>query len=113
MALPRTNLAIRAGDEKTWTVTIKDDAGSTVNIAGATLSWKIAEGKDATADITKTNGSGIAITDGPNGVLTLTLDEADTASLVGDYYHEIQAVDGSGVTQTMLRGTLRIERTLH
>lgn len=60
--------------------------------------------------VTKTNGSGIALTDGPEGLEVLvTLDPADTAALAGgDYFHRLDYISTTADEVESLRGRGRL-----
>ena len=107
----RSNFAMVAGDTKGLVISVTDAAGSPVNITGATIAWHAAKSFRKTAIITKAVGSGVAITDGPNGVFTVQLDAADTEDLVGDFLHEAQIIVG-GEISTVIQGTMKINRAV-
>lgn len=86
-------------------ITIKDEAGVIVDITGFAISFYIAAHIDATPIITKTVGDGVVITDGTNGLVTVTLSDADT-DLRGTYYFECSAVDGSGNKSDPVKGSV-------
>lgn len=103
-----TNFEMTAGDSKTLVVTVKDAEGVDVSITGATIKWHAARSFGKTASITKTTSSGIAITDGANGVFTVTLAGSVTESLVGNFYHEAEVTFSDGTVATVLFGTMKI-----
>lgn len=98
-----------SGDDKVITVTVYDNDDNVVNITGATITWQLSQNIDSSALITKTVGSGIALSDPVNGQFTITLEPADTASLAGRYYHEAQITDSSGDISTGLVGHATIK----
>lgn len=115
------DFSMHSGDSRTLEVTVRDEADAVVNISaasGADLTWALSKKATDTVDprgaslVSKTEGSGIAITDGPNGRCDVTLDPADTADLKGDdYYHEMQVIL-SGDTSTVLYGVVTIKGDL-
>lgn len=78
------------------------------DISGASIVWILTRLTTAlTADLDSlssddkliektTNGGGVSITDGPNGVFQVTIDDSDTATLVPDLYRIIARVTLSG-----------------
>ena len=67
--------------------------------------------KSSAANVTKTLGGGIAVTDATNGKLTITLDAADTASLdPGEYYTETRIQDSASRIGTVSIGTLTLKK---
>ena len=105
---------ITAGDTKTIgdNVIEKDDASAT-DITGATIAWKVAQSHRGTVVISKSTADDIAITSGTGGTFTIDLAAADTASLRGDYYHEIQITFAGGEIATVLKGKMTVSPGLN
>jgi hypothetical protein len=103
---------IWAGDTASITITVKDEAGVVVNIAGAAIEWCLRQNLQAdTKAVTKTVGSGITITDGPAGKFVVTLTVADTEDLSGLYYHEAVVTLGSEVS-TVIQGLVAVHNNV-
>jgi hypothetical protein len=83
------------GEDRTLRFTVLDENDAVVDITGYALEWVMRERPaTATAAITKTTGSGITITDGPNGLCEVTIADADTLSLSpGTYFHTLRRTD--------------------
>jgi len=97
MSSDNQNFEFIKGQDKSLTVAVVDDAGAAVNIAGAAIAWVLATDLGGTTLVSKSVGSGITITNGPGGIFTVSLAEADTDALDnGWYYHEAQVEDTSG-----------------
>lgn len=105
---------IRQGDDIVFTMTVRDRNGSAVDITGfSAIEYRLARFSSSDeALISKSLGSGVAISDGPSGQATVTLDPADTQNLVGDYYHNAIATDSAGKDQTVFVGVLTVQRVL-
>lgn len=73
-------------------------------IATFTLSRKRGSG----ALVSKALGSGVVITDGPGGVVTVSLDDSDTDRL-GTFAFECRVQDGVGNKSSVVRGYLTFE----
>jgi hypothetical protein len=107
------NFEIHAGDSRDIVVTVVDSQGGVVDLTGATIAWHLAQSARAAAPaVAKSLGAGIAITDGANGVFTISLDPADTAALSGLYYHEAEVTDAAGHRSTVLTGVATVVPTL-
>ena len=105
------NISFYKGEDVTLTVTMAPAA----NITGWTLQFTMRKQfGDSSALITKTNGSGITITDAANGVFKVTLASADTATLdLRAYVFDIQRIDaGNRTVLTIGNVTLLPEVTL-
>ena len=98
---------MKAGDAKVFTVNVvKESDGSEVDISLATaITYDLARTiNDIPGEVLveKTLGSGITIlpldaeTNPNNSRYQITLDESDTADLLGDFYHESKVVDALG-----------------
>jgi hypothetical protein len=101
-----------AGDTKTLVVTVKDASGNTVNISGASITWKASRSLRKASVLSKSVNSGITITDGPRGQFSVSLLPADTDDLRGSYYHEAQVTASDGTISTVLRGSMKVDRAL-
>ena len=105
-----TDFNMTAGDTKTVAVNvIEKDDGSATDITGATIAWKVVQSLRGTVLISKSTADGISITSGTGGTFTITLDAADTASMLGDYYHEAQITFTDSEIATVLKGKMTVE----
>jgi hypothetical protein len=101
---------------QTWvnTVTIYESETSATpdNIIGWALEATFAPTNTGTtdSDLTKTVGSGITITDGVNGVCTITLTAANTLEMDGEYEWALWVID-SGAEAPLSLGTLSMKET--
>lgn len=103
------------GDTFTLRATVRDEAGSIVDITGVDISWWLAKTNKSTgADVyaQKTVGSGVEIVDGPAGRFDVTIESPDTEGRGGKtLYHEAEIDDG-GVVSTVLVGKAKIKPAL-
>ena len=89
------------GEDKTLRFTVYQADGETVqNITGWTLEWAVRRFLGSTdALLTKTTGSGISITDGPNGICEVSLARTDTDTLGrGGFYHALRRTNSGAST---------------
>lgn len=95
MATDVTDLTIYEGEDKTFTVTIKDSSGTAIDITGYTFLFtvksKISD-TDADAIIKKVITSH---SDPTNGVTQIALVESDTEDQSGSYLYDFQRLDTS------------------
>jgi hypothetical protein len=112
MTTTAQNLALHSGDSKILEVTVTDGTGAAVDLTGATIAWQLAKSPGESALVSKTIGSGIAVTDAVGGIFEITLDAADTAALSGRHYHEAEVTDTSGKVSTVLTGAVLIKPEL-
>ena len=106
-----TDLSIYEGEDKTWTVTILDSAGSPVDITGYTFLFTVKE------TITDTDANAIiqkeitTHSDPTNGVTQIALDSADTVDKEGKYLYDYQWVDTATKRKVVLKNaTFEIEQ---
>ena len=113
MTATAQDLTMWAGDTKTLTVTVTDGAGAAKNITSATISWKLLDEQGGTVRLTKTVGSGIALTTPTSGIFTVSIATGYTSSLVaGKYYHEANVTDSSSNVSTVLIGVITLRRAI-
>ena len=92
------NFAIMSGDVEPITFTVRTSAGVPVDVSTASaVAWKLALTPYSAALVSKSLGSGISIS---TSTVSVTLAAADTETLHGIYYHEMQITDGSGHKKT-------------
>jgi len=115
----QADFEMHSGDHRDLVVTVKDEAGALVDISGATMRWHLSKldssgsrpGPKGAALVQKSVGSGIVLTTPASGVATVSLLPADTASLAGEFYHELEMVLG-GKTSTVLFGKVTVLKDL-
>ena len=104
------NFTMYSGDSKTLSVRVVNENWKPVDIDSATdITYKLAASVSGTALITKDLSDGISVA---NSTVTITLGTADTASLSGDYYHELQITDASSNVFTAFSGTVTVTSDL-
>jgi hypothetical protein len=101
-----SNFEMFSGDSKLLIVDTLDQADAVVDITGATISMVISKRVGSSVLVTKAG----TITDGVNGVFQVDLAPADTASLNGVHYFEMQMTDVSARVSTVVFGSLTIKR---
>jgi hypothetical protein len=126
------HIVVFQGDDLRLLCTVRDQHGALIDISGATeVEWNVSEDAGGAAVITKTLGSGTALTS-PTGFLIDVL-SADTAGLSktvywpglvaaarvptdaraidNSYYHQCVVTAASGKKYTALAGRLFVRRS--
>lgn len=98
-----------AGDDAILDVVVYDEEGNVFDLTGATITYTIREYADSAAEITKTTGSGITITDGQNGEFEINLDSSDTEDLYGKYVHRCTVEKGGDMVHVFI-GTVEVDK---
>lgn len=100
--IPQRPIEIVRGDTYSHEIRVKDSAGtSPVNITGRTYTAQIRPAQDSATLLASFT---CTITDGANGILTLSLAAVTTAAIAADHaYYDVQELN-SGVTTTILGG---------
>lgn len=98
------------GEAYSITDTVRNTAGTAVAITGWALAFTVRSDFDSdTVLLSKTTGSGITITSGSGGVMTITITAANTLALAaGEYVYDVQRTD-SGSEALLTIGTLRVK----
>jgi hypothetical protein len=112
MAPEQTIRTIRAQD-----LTLRCTMSPPRDMTGWTITFKVQDALAGTDKITKTVGSGVTITDGPRGIITIALAKADTSGLTvttslaagKGYVWEIKRTT-SGSNLVLARGQLILEQ---
>lgn len=94
-----------------------DPTGATPkNLTGITVQWALTKfkgGKATKAPVlskTTVGGAGVQITNAVGGLCEVTIDAADTINLQpGDYYHELEVIDGSGRKLVVATGPVTLK----
>lgn len=105
------------GDTRRLNFTLTRADGSPLDLTGGTLRWQAsrlkAPGVFSTMPLLqKTETNGVEVVDAFNGIVTVTLGPADTLSLSGNLYHELEVVDASGDVSTVYAGDFQIKKAL-
>lgn len=91
------------GDSLDIYLTVVDRKGAVVDMTNAaSADWWVKQ--NGAAVLKKTMADDIAVFDGPNGVLKITVSKTDTEDWSGDYTHGGRAVDALGRTGTIIEG---------
>lgn len=99
------------GFDAVWTVY---RTGRTVeDLAGATVTWKLARTRDATEPLlTKTTGDGVTISTVAS-TAALSLTSAETEALAaGSYYHQLSVALSGGQPKIYFAGNLNVVERL-
>jgi hypothetical protein len=83
------------GEDRTLRFAVVDSDGVAQDISGWSLEWVLRRSPaGGTANITKTDGDGISITDGAGGILQVTISDQDTIDLgPASYFHTLRRDD--------------------
>ena len=104
-----------AGDFLELVVTILGGDGEPVDLTGASAIRYVVTRQGAGGDpvgaalVSRTLGSGIAVTNGPAGQITITLPNGATDNLLGSYRHECEVTDDEGRISTVFIGRFTVE----
>ena len=106
--LVRQTVEIFAGDSHTLAFSVVDAAGTAIDLTGATIKWKMARSGVIPAEIIKSIGSGITVTNAAGGQFTVDLTTTDTAPLLGLYYFQALVIDSAGNQSVIAHGDLTL-----
>jgi hypothetical protein len=97
------------GDNALVNIQIKTDDGKPKDIAGAKCTWKMIDAISCMTVTEKIIGNGVTITDGINGLLSISLATAETSKFSpGRYSHVATVTDLAGNVCTVTVGTLTV-----
>lgn len=111
MATTTRHVRYVQGDSKVLRVTVTVDGEVLDAAALPAARYRVAKRLRATATpvITKALGEGIAAVDGK---LEITLLPADSLTLKGEYFHELEVIDSAGRVMTAFQGKFTLDPAL-
>jgi hypothetical protein len=121
MTVSQQNIEMVSGDSRRIHIDgVRDQDAryddSVVDLVGAQLRWGVLDRKGGDVLLTKrTENAGgaraeINVVDPKDGEVYIYLDPADTETMAGRYYHELEMEDVSGMVSTLMNGYLDIAR---
>ena len=91
-------------DTYPFTITFTDENGAAIDITGFTYLLTV-DPDSAPADATNNLFQNTpVVTDGPNGVITVTLTPSEADQAPGVYFYDLQQTDTGGAVRTVLKG---------
>jgi len=116
MTVTASKLTFYAGNKRLlrFTVVDKDAPGDPpLDLTTLTIKWALSRFKNgrylSTPILEKsTTGGGIVKIDAINGILEVTLLRADTASLLGDFWQELEVTDVGGECEVVAVGPVSV-----
>lgn len=118
-SLPQ-NFTMAAGDQRVLKVTVFDEAGVPVPLAGSTaVTWKLGRTARSVPALAKSLGAGITLAteqasagQANCGRLDVLISAADSAELVGEYVHECRMIDAAGAPARIFHGRVFVSPSL-
>lgn len=102
-----------SGDSAIINVTIGDGSGSSKDLSGSSVTFRLSVNRGGTILIEKTEADDINIVDAANGELEIVFEPSDTADLGTPngrtYIYEIEVTDSSGTVSTVTIGGMKIK----
>lgn len=106
------NFSMSRGNDKLLKVTVTDETGTPIDVRlSSAIVWRIARTARGTTVLSKTIGSGVNILNTLAGAgevncgrIDITLEDTDTASLDGEFYHDCILTDNAGAKTTIFHG---------
>ena len=102
------NVEIYQGDFRVLEILILDENDLPRDITNCTFIWNVYKPSADFIYIEKTTASGIIITNASGGLIEITLNPEDTATMLGQYNHECELVDPNSRPFTVTTGFFRV-----
>ena len=106
--LAQTNLTIKRGDSKTYTLKFADEDNSPIDITGWTVFFTMKANIDDVDNDAKIKKDITTHTDPTNGETEISLSATDTAQDIGSYVFDIQIKKSTGEIKTILEGIINV-----
>jgi hypothetical protein len=91
--------------------TMHNADGSVMDLTGATVQWRMVNAA-GDVELDYAVGTGIVVTDAPNGVITITVPTADSADIAPGEYKDSCRVTVGGVPTTQSIGSITVRPSL-
>lgn len=101
------NFAMNAGEDRTLTMTARDNGGAIIDLTGATIQWDVARSAAGGTLLTKTG----SIVSASAGTFSVSLTSGETDSFTGDYWYQAK-VTISGAVSIGAQGKIRFENLI-
>ena len=98
------NFCRSRGDTFPFTITFTDSSGSAIDITGFTYLLTVDPDPDPSDATNNLFQNTPVVTDGPNGVITVTLTPAQADQTPDLYFFDLQQTDTGGFVRTVLKG---------
>lgn len=115
MAATNQHVTMWAGESKRLEVTIKDEAGTVIDITGLRVQWALRpHPRQGTAILHYDNQNlgNVSVVNAAGGVCRVTIPASATRTLEGVHYHEMKLTDADGLEHTVLTGKLTINAAI-
>ena len=101
------------GDTSIFQIIITSDGTAPIDITGFSYLFTVdpsAAPKDSANNLFQLSvGTGLTISDGPNGIIDVGLSPTQADQIPDVYHHECQQTDTGGLIHTVLRGPYEVE----
>lgn len=112
MARAKMTISMYRGDSYPITFTLKDSAGSTIDLTGCSLLMTVDQLENPPDDTTKLFDVTGALSDDPTtGVVMFTPTSANTAT-IGSYFYDVQLTDAYGNIRTVAKNTFTVSQDI-
>lgn len=101
-------IQIHQGDDQTARFTVTDEDGAAVDVTGGTFKFTVKASLDGANTFQLTSAGGdIDTSQEASGIIDVVLEPADTATLSGLYFYDLEMTLSSKV-RTLRRGVFRV-----
>lgn len=112
MARPKTTISMYRGDSYPISFTLKDSAGTAIDLTGCALVMTVDSTENPTDATTKKfEVAGVLADDPTTGVVQFTPTSANTSD-VGAFFYDVQLTDANGSVRTVAKNTFVINQDI-
>lgn len=106
------DICISRGDTVPWTFTIKDDAGTPVDITGFSFLLTVDPSDEPSGSGDNLFQLTGAIVDGPNGIVRFNMSALQADQTPDVYYFDLQMTDGTSAIRTVAKGQFEFHQDI-
>lgn len=104
------DICISRGDTVPWTFTIKDSAGTAVDITGFSFLLTVDPSSEPANDTNNLFQLTGTITNAAGGVVQFMMSAVQADQTPGEYFYDLQQTDGGGAIRTLAKGTFEFKQ---
>lgn len=116
MAIPFQSFSIVRGQNKDLRFTVTDNDDAVVDLSGASARFAMTRNPKSSSKVLDSDASPqtatIDLTDALTGIVVVSIDDAVTDTLSGDYYYELKVTSGAGIEVVVARGWISYELSI-
>ena len=106
------DICISRGDTVPWTFTVRDSAGSPVDITGFSFLLTVDPSDEPGSSTNNLFSLSGTITDALNGVVQFSMTAGQADQTPNEYFYDLQMTDGTAAIRTIAKGVFEFKQDI-